>query len=188
MWIQRVNTATILLWMLEFYYYSVCYFQAIVWSLAQEGCQGGVLVFNGLHVEMEGQNFFCFIRFLLLGGFSSSCLIHSEENISTCENFSKLSYRHWFLKEERGIFCTDVVTEVIICHSLKNTLDLARYLSFKQLNLPDNRSCGFITSPFGREEDTEMAHFKMWNIFNADSLTDLKLLWKFSYSLFQYPC
>lgn len=42
---------------------------------------------------------------------------------------------------------------------------------------------------FRKEEDGERdGTFKMWNIFNADSLTDLKLLWKFNYSLFQYSC
>jgi len=60
--------------LLPFYYYvgvlllgCLWYFQAIVWSLAQEGYQGGVLVFNDLHVEVESQNFLFFIRFLVLG-------------------------------------------------------------------------------------------------------------------------
>lgn len=29
----------------------------------------------------------------------------------------------------KGIFCTDIITEVVVCHSVKNTLDLDRFPS-----------------------------------------------------------
>lgn len=60
--------------------------------------------FNGLHVEVESQNFLCFIRFLVLGGFNSSCLIHSEKDISTCENFSKRVTDTGFFKRKEAYF------------------------------------------------------------------------------------
>lgn len=66
------------------------YFQAIVQLPALEGYWWNVLVFNGLHMEMEGQHFLCSIRFLVLGGFNSSCLTCSEKEISKCRNFSEL--------------------------------------------------------------------------------------------------
>lgn len=80
------------------------YFQAIVWLPAQQGYRGDVLFFCHLHLETEGQNFICFIRFLVvLGGFYSSRLICSED-ISTCQNFSKWVTDTGFFKRKEAYF------------------------------------------------------------------------------------